>query len=265
MEKDKEPLLREYLNKIKKIHPIVHCITNTITVNDCANMVLALGASPTMAHHTLEVEEITAGTTALVCNLGATECLEAMELAGEKAAALGHPIVLDPVGVAGSTFRRNKCMALMERVHPTCIRGNYSEILALMRQRNTAVGVDAADTDMDLDALQQFADEVHGIVVASGEKDYITDGKRLYVCERGHRMMSHITGSGCMSSVALATFLAVEPSIESANACCHFLGQMGELAAKQTEERAGGTMTFRELFLDAVSLQGVLGYKNTQV
>lgn len=118
---------------------------------------------------------------------------------------------------------------------------------------------------MDLDALQQFADEVHGIVVASGEKDYITDGKRLYVCERGHRMMSHITGSGCMSSVALATFLAVEPSIESANACCHFLGQMGELAAKQTEERAGGTMTFRELFLDAVSLQGVLGYKNTQV
>ena len=114
--------------------------------------------------------------------------------------------MLDPVGVAGSTFRRNKCMALMERVHPTCIRGNYSEILALMRQRNTAVGVDAADTDMDLDALQQFADEVHGIVVASGEKDYITDGKRLYVCERGHRMMSHITGSGCMSSVALATF-----------------------------------------------------------
>ena len=128
MEKDKEPLLREYLNKIKQIHPIVHCITNTITVNDCANMVLALGASPTMAHHTLEVEEITAGTNALVCNLGATECLEAMELAGEKAAALGHPIVLDPVGVAGSTFRRNKCMALMERVHPTCIRGNYSEI-----------------------------------------------------------------------------------------------------------------------------------------
>ena len=96
MEKDKEPLLREYLNKIKQIHPIVHCITNTITVNDCANMVLALGASPTMAHHTLEVEEITAGTNALVCNLGATECLEAMELAGEKAAALGHPIVLDP-------------------------------------------------------------------------------------------------------------------------------------------------------------------------
>ncbi len=84
MEKDMEPLLRDYLNKIKQIHPIVHCITNTITVNDCANMVLALGASPTMAHHTLEVEEITAGTNALVCNLGATECLEAMELLGKS-------------------------------------------------------------------------------------------------------------------------------------------------------------------------------------
>ena len=94
MEKDMEPLLRDYLNKIKQIHPIVHCITNTITVNDCANLALALGASPTMAHHTLEVEEITAGTNALVCNLGATECLEAMELAGEKADALGHPIAV---------------------------------------------------------------------------------------------------------------------------------------------------------------------------
>lgn len=134
-----------------------------------------------MAHHTLEVEEITAGTMRSFVILVQQNALEAMELAGEKADALGHPIVLDPVGVAGSTFRRNKCMALMERVHPTCIRGNYSEILALMRQRNTAVGVDAADTDMDLDALQQFADEVHGIVVASGEKDYIIRWKTL-VC-----------------------------------------------------------------------------------
>ena len=74
MEKDMEPLLRDYLNKIKQIHPIVHCITNTITVNDCANLALALGASPTMAHHTLEVEEITAGTNALVCNIGTSNC-----------------------------------------------------------------------------------------------------------------------------------------------------------------------------------------------
>lgn len=263
MESDAE--IRTYLNRIKTLHPVIHCITNTVTMNDCANLALALGASPTMAHHEKEVEEIAAGADALVCNLGATECLDAMFLAGEKAHDLAHPIVLDPVGVAGSSYRRKKCMDLIRHIEPTCIRGNYSEILALMRQRNTAVGVDAADTDMDLDALQQFADEVHEIVVASGEKDYITDGKRLYVCERGHRMMSHITGSGCMSSVALATFLAVEPSIESANACCHFLGQMGELAAKQTEERAGGTMTFRELFLDAVSLQGILWKDNTQL
>lgn len=263
MESDAE--IRTYLNRIKTLHPVIHCITNTVTMNDCANLALALGASPTMAHHEKEVEEIAAGADALVCNLGATECLDAMFLAGEKAHDLAHPIVLDPVGVAGSSYRRKKCMDLIRHIEPTCIRGNYSEILALMRQRNTAVGVDAADTDMDLDALQQFADEVHEIVVASGEKDYITDGKRLYVCERGHRMMSHITGSGCMSSVALATFLAVEPSIESANACCHFLGQMGELAAKQTEEKAGGTMTFRELFLDAVSLQGILWEDNTQL
>lgn len=82
MESDAE--IRTYLNRIKTLHPVIHCITNTVTMNDCANLALALGASPTMAHHTLEVEEITAGTNALVCNLGATECLEAMELAGEK-------------------------------------------------------------------------------------------------------------------------------------------------------------------------------------
>ena len=92
-----EPLLRDYLNKIKQIHPIVHCITNTITVNDCANMVLALGASPTMAHHTLEVEEITAGTNALVCESWCNRMLRSHEaLLGEKADALGHPLCWIP-------------------------------------------------------------------------------------------------------------------------------------------------------------------------
>ena len=106
MESDAE--IRTYLNRIKTLHPVIHCITNTVTMNDCANLALALGASPTMAHHEKEVEEIAAGADALVCNLGATECLDAMFLAGEKAHNLAHPIVLDPVGVAGSSYRRKK-------------------------------------------------------------------------------------------------------------------------------------------------------------
>lgn len=106
MESDVE--IRKYLNRIRQAHPVIHCITNTVTMNDCANLALALGASPTMAHHEKEVEEIVAGADALVCNLGATECLDAMFLAGKKAHDLGHPIVLDPVGVAGSSYRREK-------------------------------------------------------------------------------------------------------------------------------------------------------------
>ena len=102
--------------KIKQQRPIIHCITNAVTVNDCANILLAAGASPTMAHHPLEVEEITAGTQALICNFGAIADYEAMEKAGKVADSLDHAIVIDPVGVSGSSYRREKCQALIEEI-----------------------------------------------------------------------------------------------------------------------------------------------------
>lgn len=113
----------EIYEKIQQKRPIIHCITNAVTVNDCANILLAAGASPTMAHHPCEVEEITAGTAALICNFGAISDYEAMKTAGKRAHALGHPIVIDPVGVSGSSYRREKCLELMKIIHPTCIRG----------------------------------------------------------------------------------------------------------------------------------------------
>ena len=123
--------IAELHHEIKKTRPVIHCITNAVTVNDCANILLAAGASPTMAHHPLEVEEITEGAAALVCNLGAIADFEAMEKAGKKADEMGHAIVLDPVGISGSTYRRMKCQTLIKEIHPTCSRGNYSEIRAL--------------------------------------------------------------------------------------------------------------------------------------
>lgn len=263
MESDVE--IRKYLNRIRQAHPVIHCITNTVTMNDCANLALALGASPTMAHHEKEVEEIVAGADALVCNLGATECLDAMFLAGKKAHDLGHPIVLDPVGVAGSSYRREKCMDLVRHIEPTCIRGNYSEMLALMGQHNTAVGVDAADKSLDPQRLKQLAKDLHCILVASGPTDWITDGKRITSCERGHVMMSYITGSGCMSTVAIATFLTADPSVESVYASCELMGKAGEAAAKRTKEVHGGSMTFHDLFLDQLSLRGILWEDNTHL
>ena len=121
---------------------MVQCITNIVTVNDCANALLAIGASPTMAHHPDEMEDFSRFCDALVCNMGATENLEAMMAAGLYAADLGHPVVIDPVGCAGSGFRREECLALIDAVKPACIRGNAAEIRALVKNCNTGRGVD---------------------------------------------------------------------------------------------------------------------------
>lgn len=246
--------IAEIYNRIQRERPIIHCITNAVTVNDCANILLAAGASPTMAHHPMEVEEITAGTKALVCNFGAIAEYEAMEKAGRVAEKLGHAIVIDPVGVSGSGYRREKCQALIEQIHPTCVRGNYSEIRALMEHCSTVTGVDAGDKSLDIEALKMYAESYHVIVVASGETDIITDGTTTYFCENGDAKMERITGSGCMSSVMLGAFLGMEPSVQSAAACCAFVGIAGELAAEKTDACGGGTMTFRNFLIDEVSL-----------
>lgn len=246
--------ITEIYNQIQEQRPIIHCITNAVTVNDCANILLAAGASPTMAHHPMEVEEITAGTKALVCNFGAIADYAAMEKAGKTADKLGHAIVIDPVGVSGSTYRREKCQELIEKIHPTCIRGNYSEIRALMLHRGTVTGVDSGDKTLDIAAMKQYCRQYHVILAASGETDIITDGRDTYLCHNGDPKMAKITGSGCMSSVMLGAFLGMEASVCSAAACSAFVGIAGELAAGETDTRGGGTMTFRDLFIDEVSL-----------
>ena len=123
----------EIYEKIQQKRPIIHCITNAVTVNDCANILLAAGASPTMAHHPCEVEEITAGTAALICNFGAISDYEAMKTAGKRAHALGHPIVIDPVGVSGSSYRREKMSGVDENnpsdLYPGEIIRKYRQLL----------------------------------------------------------------------------------------------------------------------------------------
>ena len=246
--------------EIKKQHPVIHCITNTVTVNDCANILLAIGASPVMAHHPLEVAEITEGTSALVCNMGAIADYEAMLAAGHRAKELGHPVIIDPVGVAGSSYRRTMCLSLIQSLRPTCIRGNYSELRALMQNRKTAAGVDAAPEDAVttneqwISDLKTYARTEQMIVIASGETDIITDGMTVYLCHNGDPLMAKITGSGCMSSCLLGTFMGIEASLESAASCCAFMGIAGELAASRTHQWEGGTMTFRMKLIDAVSL-----------
>ncbi|MDD6480908.1 MAG: hydroxyethylthiazole kinase [Lachnospiraceae bacterium] len=262
-EQMKAEYIWDMIQRIRANRPIIHCITNAVTVNDCANVLLAVGASPTMAHHPLEVAEIVEGADALVCNFGAIEDYEAMLTAGQKAAELGKPVVVDPVGVSGSGYRREKCLDFIKNIHPSCIRGNYSEIRALLGNCSTVTGVDAAASDTDKDPEKQrgllqemgeFSQKYRVILAASGEMDLLTDGTTEIRIGNGHPDMTRITGTGCMSSVMFGAFLSQKNEVRTAAAACAWMGIAGELAAERTQARHGGTMTFHDCFLDEMSL-----------
>lgn len=249
--------MRDFSNKIKEQRPLIHCITNHVTVNDCANILLAVGASPTMAHHPIEVEEVTQGCHSLVCNLGATDDYEAMLIAASAAGKAGHPIVVDPVGVGGSGFRREQFWKLTQVSQLTCVRGNLSEIRALSDNQTTVAGVDAQEDTLVMEEkdrlVMEFSKKVGSIVVASGETDIISDGVQCIHISNGSPMMTKVTGCGCMSSVLLGAYLAVESSIEAVVEACTVMGRCGELAELRTKQLQGGTMTFRMLLIDEMS------------
>ena len=251
---------RPLISLVRQQAPLVHCITNTVTICDCANLLLAAGASPTMAHHPEEVAEITAGCRALVCNLGAMDDFDAMLAAAPVAAKLGHPIVVDPVGCGGSTCRRQRFRQLAEAAQLTCIRGNASEIRALARDAATVTGVDGKRIEAEDDFLlleaeaKALAGRYHCMVIASGPVDLVTDDNRTIQVSAGHPMMTRITGCGCMSSALLGAYLAVENSLESAAAACSAMGYCGEVAAARTIAEGRGTMTFHGWLIDEMSL-----------
>ncbi len=246
--------------RVEKRRPVVQCITNIVTVNDCANALLAIGGSPTMAHHPEEMADFAAVSDALVCNMGATESLEAMMAAG-LASKNGNtekterPIVIDPVGCASSAFRRGKCLELIKAVQPSCIRGNAAEIRALATDHDTGRGVDdlEAETPHAARSAMDLARKTGAIVVASGEIDYVTDGTRLYEVKGGTAWMSRVTGTGCMLSSLLGAFLAVENSALSVAACCAMMNACAEQALEETVHRQGGTGTFHICLMDALS------------
>ncbi|MBO6268118.1 MAG: hydroxyethylthiazole kinase, partial [Clostridium sp.] len=207
-----DSLVSRYGNRVFALRPVVQCITNIVTVNDCANALLAVGASPTMAHHPEEMADFAAITDALVLNMGATESIEAMRIAGKAASSLGHPIIIDPVGCAGSPWRRSVCLSLINEAHPTVIRGNVSEIRALLTDKNSGRGVDdrSPESIPVPELCAALSEKTGAIVIASGATDYISDGKRVLAVHGGSPLMARITGTGCMLSALLGAFLAAE-------------------------------------------------------
>ena len=251
---------------VRKTGPLVHCITNYVTVNDVANMLLACGASPIMADDAAEAAGITSICSATYINIGTLNArtIDSMLLAGRKAEELQHPVVLDPVGAGASPFRTDSVRRLMDAVHFTVIKGNMSEIKTIAQGSGTTRGVDAdaADTvtEENLDDAAAFVRSLAGrtgsVIAVTGAIDIISGGEKTYICRNGHPMLKSITGSGCMLGAVAAAFCGANPGspAEAAAAAVSAVGLCGERAYRKTAAEGAGTGSFRTYLLDAVSL-----------
>lgn len=214
-----EPDLRQLLFRLRQEKPLIHCITNYVTANDVANMLLAAGASPVMADAEQEVEEITALSKGLVLNLGTLKeaSVNAMLLAGKRAAVMGHPIILDPVGAGASSFRTETALRLISKLPCTVIRGNASEIRTLAGVHAFSKGVDADIRDQVKEEnclaikelLCSLSSRTGAVIVMTGKNDMVADSNRMWIVRNGNAMMTRITGMGCMMDGLLAAFQSV--------------------------------------------------------
>ena len=253
--------LDEILQQVQTVSPLVHCISNQVASNDCANIVLACGASPIMAEDPEEVAEVTAISRAVSLSLGTPNPrkAEALRRAGKQANALGIPVVFDPVGIGVSAFRQEIAAAFLEEVRPTVLRCNCSELRALILEEENARGVDA-DTAQEREedqniALAKAAARSLGCVVAmTGEEDVITDGTTVCIGHNGTPRMRSVTGTGCMLSVLTGAFVGADPEhpLEAALGAVCAMGLCGEIAEGRMQPQ-DGTGSFRVYLMDAVS------------
>lgn len=251
------------LRQVREKAPLVHNITNYVTVNDVANVILASGASPIMADDEMEVEEITSICQALNINIGTLNhrTIQSMILAGKKANELNHPVVLDPVGVGASRLRTSTALNLIKEVRFTVIRGNISEIKTLALGSGVTQGVDANLVDTvtkdnlvaSIEFAKEFAKKYQCMVAITGAIDLVSDGTKCYVIYNGKPQMSRITGTGCQLSGLLAGFLAAnrENFLEATVAAVCMMGVAGEIAWKNMGD-SDGNSTYRNRIIDAI-------------
>ena len=245
--------IRNIRRAVSERQPLIHCVTNPISINQCANAILAVGGRPMMAEHPLEVSEITRTAQSLMLNLGnITDArMESILISAETAQEAGIPFLLDAVGIACSSLRRDYVNRLLNTAIPTVIKGNYSEILALHRQSYHSSGVDA-DAALDIRTIDHaavsLARRLKTILLASGPVDIVTDGTRLYHIHNGTPQLSRITGTGCLQGALCAAYLSAKPGLEAVLTGCAVLGICGELART---DRGSGTFLYN--LMDALS------------
>ena len=256
-------MLGECLENVRKNVPLVHNITNYVTVNDVANVLLASGGSPIMSDEPEDVEDITSICGGLNINIGTLnqQTIKGMFTAGRKAAELGHPILLDPVGAGASKLRTETAVKLMDEIKFTVIRGNISEIKTLALGSGTTKGVDAdvadAVSDETLDSavrfVKEFAKKADTIVAITGAIDLVSDGDKCYVIRNGRPEMGRITGTGCQLSGLTTALVVANPDnkLEAVAAAVCTMGLAGEIGWSRMQE-GDGNSTYRNRIIDAI-------------
>jgi len=253
-------MLGKMLENVINRHPLIHNITNYVTVNDCANILLACGGSPIMADDIDEVCEITSICGGLNINIGTLNCntINSMKAAGKMANKLGHPVLLDPVGAGASKLRTDTACSLIEEIKFSVVRGNISEIKTIAGASSKTSGVDAGESDAvtekTLRSTVMFAkslsDQIGAVIAITGAVDIVADSKKAYVIRNGNAMMSKVTGTGCMLSAMMAGYITANPDnileASAASVCAS-----GELAFERLKEREGNA-SYRSYIIDEV-------------
>lgn len=256
-------MLKQCFDNLRANSALIHNITNYVTVNDVANILLACGGSPIMADDPEDAAEITAICSGLNINIGTLNqrTIPAMVAAGEKAQELGHALLLDPVGAGASTLRTQTAKDLMDRIHFDVIRGNISEIKTLATGSGSTRGVDAdiadAVTEENLNSaiafVKAFAQETGSVIAVTGAIDLVSDGERCYVIRNGRAEMGKITGTGCQLSAMTCAFVSAnrETPLDAAAAAVCAMGLAGEIGHGRMAE-GDGNATYRNRIIDAI-------------
>jgi hydroxyethylthiazole kinase len=249
-----EKQIYQLLEKVRAQKPVIHHLTNWVTIYDCANIVKVFGASPVMAHAPEEAAEMASIASALVLNIGTltVEFVEAMKLACQSANQKKIPVLLDVCGAGATKLRDNKCFELLDQARIDIIKGNASEVARIAGEPVQTKGVDSSEVGKDLIAIAQgMARQRKCTVVITGKVDICTDGTVTYLVKNGDPMMANIVGTGCMAASVIGTFSAVEknlPLAAAAGLCCY------EIAAEIAAQFAAGPGSFKEKLFDAVYL-----------
>ena len=256
-------MLGIYLDNVRKIAPLVHNITNYVTVNDVANVLLACGASPIMADEPDDAFEITQICNALNINIGTlnSRTIESMFKAGKKAFELNHVIVLDPVGAGASKLRTETALNLMKEIKFDVTRGNSSEIKTLVLGSGTTHGVDAdmadsvSDENLDfmIEFVKNFSKSSGSIIALTGAVDLVSNSEKCFVIRNGRPEMGKITGTGCQLSGLIAAFVAANSKnkLEAAACAVCAMGLAGEIAFNNLHQGEGNS-TYRNKIIDTI-------------